>query len=89
MFSEVSSEPVLPTRSLNSPYPYALGYPESLSSKNLEEWTVVVKTSLGDENNASNVFQLILGKIKALVVLKRKGISVMEHISISNHSSKT
>ena len=56
MFSEVSSEPVLPTRSLNSPYPYALGYPESLSSKNLKEWTVVVKTSLGDENNASNVF---------------------------------
>ena len=36
MFSEVSSEPVLPTRSLNSPYPYALGYPQSLSSKNLD-----------------------------------------------------
>ena len=54
MFSEVSSEPVLPTRSLNSPYPYTLGL--SLSSKNLEEWTVVVKTSFGDENSASNVF---------------------------------
>ena len=56
MFSEVSSEPVLPTQSLNSPSPYTLGYPESLNSKSLAEWTGVVKTSLGDENSASNVF---------------------------------
>ena len=80
---------MLPTRSLNSPYPYALGYPESLSSKNLEEWTVVVKTSLGDENNASNVFSANLREDQGPGSTEKKGISVMEHISISNHSSKT